>query len=257
MKIAIIGLGQMGGWFAQKLSDKYDICIYDIEPACCEKFQNCLILPELSALKNFAPDILINAVSLQNTIAAFKSATPFLPPDCILSDLASIKGNIPDYYRQCGFRFTSLHPMFGPTFANVERIEDENIILIKESEAAGLAFFRSFFAGLGLNIFAYSFSEHDQMCAYSLTLPFASTMVFAACMNNSAVPGTTFRKHLEIARGLLQEDDFLLSEILFNSFSLAQLEKVTGRLEFLKHVIKGKITEDAKNFFDQLRSNIE
>ena len=45
-----------------------------------------------------------------------------------------------------------------------------------------------------------------QMIAYSLTLPFASTMVFAACMNNTAVPGTTFRKHLEIAKGLLQED---------------------------------------------------
>ena len=94
------------------------------------------------------------------------------------------------------------------------------------------------------------------MIAYSLTLPFASTMVFAACMDNTAVPGTTFRKHLEIARGLLSEDDYLLAEILFNPYSLAQLEKVTSRLDFLKHVILARDFEEAQRFFGNLRENI-
>jgi hypothetical protein len=48
----------------------------------------------------------------------------------------------------------------------------------------------------------------------------------------------------------------LLAEILFNRYSLTQLEKVTARLEFLKHVIKGKDHDEAKKFFGMLRKNI-
>lgn len=256
MKIAIIGVGHMGGWLAQMLAGKHELCVYDLDLSRCKKIRDVNILPELAAIKSFNPDLLINAVSLQNTIDAFESVSPYLSNDCILSDLASVKGKIPEYYRKCEFRFASIHPMFGPTFANVERIENENVIIIKESDNIGTSFYMNFFKELGLNIFKYSFKEHDQMIAYSLTLPFASTMVFAACMNNTAVPGTTFRKHLEIAKGLFQEDDFLLSEILFNSYSLSQLEKVTGRLEFLKHVIKSRDADEAKRFFEQLRENI-
>ena len=107
-----------------------------------------------------------------------------------------------------------------------------------------------------MNIFECSFEEHDRTIAYSLTLPFASSLVFAACMDTSAVPGSTFKKHRDIARGLLSEDNFLLSEILFNPYSLNQLEKVAGRLEFLKHVIREKDEEEAHKFFQRLRENI-
>lgn len=256
MKIAIIGVGHMGRWLAQRLTGKHEVCVYDRDPSRCADISDPQILNKLPDLKGFNPELLINAVSLQNTVDAFESVSPYLSDTCILSDVASIKGKIPHYYKECGFRFASVHPMFGPTFANVERIEDENVIIIKESDRTGAAFFRSFFKELGLHIYEYSFDEHDEMAAYSLALPFASSMVFAACMNNSVVPGTTFKKHLAIAQGVLSEDDMLLGEILFNPYSLPQLEKVTNRLEFLKHVIKGKDAEEAKRFFDRLRDNI-
>ncbi len=92
--------------------------------------------------------------------------------------------------------------------------------------------------------------------AYSLTVPFASTLVFAACMNRTAVPGTTFKKHMRIAKGLLSEDEWLLSEILFNKYSLKELENITNRLEYLKHIIKGKDKEEMKKFLEKLRKNI-
>jgi prephenate dehydrogenase len=104
--------------------------------------------------------------------------------------------------------------------------------------------------------FEYSFEEHDAMMAYSLTLPFVSSMVFASCVNLSAVPGTTFKRHLDVARGLLGEDDYLLSEILFNPNSLPQLEKISGRLNYLWHIIKQKDSGEAARFLDGLRKNV-
>ncbi len=256
MKITILGAGHMGKWLVAELARDHELSVYDTDAARTADLPRTTALAGMGDLGAFGPDILINAVSLRNTIAAFEAAAPHLPPHCLLCDVASVKGDIPAYYRKAGFRFASVHPMFGPTFANVRQLRDENVIVINESDPRGVRFFRDFFAGLGLRIFEFSFEEHDRMIAYSLALPFASTLVFAACMDRSAVPGTTFKKHLEIARGLLSEDDFLLEEILFGPHSLEQLDKVTARLEFLKHVIRGRDDDEARKFFARLRENI-
>ncbi|VVB98331.1 Glutamyl-tRNA reductase [uncultured archaeon] len=260
MRIAILGAGHMGSWLAKELSSGHEIAIYNRTPekakTVASALRNTNVLPSIAALEQFKPDMLINAVSLQNTMEAFEEAAKHISRECIIVDVASVKSGIPEYYAKSGRRFVSLHPMFGPTFANVEALEDENAVIIRESDPEGAAFFRKLFERLRLRIFDYTFSEHDQMMAYSLTVPFASTLVFAACMNSKAVPGTTFKKHMKIAKGLLSEDDHLLAEILFNPNSLVELEKVANRLEFLKHIIRGKDYEEARKFFAKLRKNI-
>lgn len=256
MKIAVLGAGHMGRWLVSELAKDNEVAVYDTDGARTSGLPLAKSLTGMTGLERFQPEILINAVSLQNTVRAFEAAAPHLPGHCLLCDVASVKGEIPAYYKGSGFRFASVHPMFGPTFANVQQLKDENAIIISESDPQGVRFFRDFFGRLGLKISEVSFAEHDRMIAYSLALPFASTMVFAASMEKTTVPGTTFKKHLEIARGLLSEDDYLLGEIIFGPHSLEQLEKVTSRLEFLKHVIKGRDYEEAKAFFARLRENI-
>ncbi len=261
MRICVLGAGNMGSWFVKELSQEHEValCSRTKEKAeiAAKSGRNVRVLSDFSEIADFAPELLINAVTLQNTVAAFSEALKYLPQNCVLCDVASIKGEIPEYYKRWGRKFASVHPMFGPTFANVENLADENAVIIRESDAGIAGLFRSFFKRLKLNIFEYTFREHDEMMAYSLTVPFASTLVFAACMDAKAVPGTTFRKHAKIAKGLLSEDDHLLSEILFNPHSLRQLEKITARLEYLKHMIREKEYEELKKFLDNLRKNIK
>lgn len=260
MKIAIAGIGNMGAWFARVLAKNHEIAVYDRDEKRIEPIsQNGITVVICNSLKELAqwkPDLFLNAVSLQNTTAVFDEILPHLTENCIICDITSVKGDLPDYYKNKPFRFASVHPMFGPTFSNLDVLREENAILIKESDPEGLCLFRQLFESLNLTIFEYTFDEHDDMMAYSLSLPFISTMVFAACMKDTAVPGSTFAKHRRIAGGLLSEDDWLLSEILFNRFTIRQLEKVTSRLEFLKHIINGKDYEEAKRFYHKLRSNI-
>lgn len=257
MKIAIIGAGHMGSWFIKELSQNNEVVIYDINKEKMYKFKELIHLSNLSDLKSFEPDILFNAVSLQNTIDVFKKSIEYLPKHCVISDIASIKGEIPDYYKRCKHSFISLHPMFGPYFANLKQLKDENVIIISESDKNTKNFFKKFFKKYNICIFEYSFAQHDELMAYSLTLPFASSIVFSACMNNKTVPGTTFSRHRKIAQRLLKEDNYLLSEVLFNPDSLKQLERICSHLEFLKHVIKAKDYEESKKFFDKLRKNLE
>ncbi len=254
MKIAIIGIGKMGSWFAEVLSKEQVIAAYDTNKE--KTVKNCKVLSKLEELEDFKPELVINAVSLQHTIKAFESISKYISKDCIIGDITSVKNELSEYYKKSGFEFVSLHPMFGPTLATMDSLKEENAIIISESNEKGKEFFRKLFSRLGLRVFEYSFKEHDDMMAYSLTTPFTASLVFAACVDKKAVPGTNFARHMKLAKGVLSEDDHLLTEILFNPRSIIQLDRVTARLELLKHIIKGKDYEEAKRFFDKLRKNV-
>jgi prephenate dehydrogenase len=256
MRIAIIGAGNMGSWLVESLCLDYEVGVYDIDRSKLKYFFNSRKFLYFEEILDFTPDLLINAVSLDRTTELFKEINPYLPENCIIADITSVKSGLAEYYEKLGRRFVSTHPMFGPTFGDVKDLSDENAIIISESDEEGKAFFREFYSRMKIRIHEYSFMEHDETIAYSLSIPFSSTMIFAACMKEQEAPGTTFKKHLSIARGLLSEDDYLLSEILLSPFSLGQVERINEQLEALIGMIKSRDKEQLKEFFGRLRGNI-
>jgi prephenate dehydrogenase len=256
MKILVVGAGKMGSWLIESLCLDYDVAAYDNDLTRLKYFFNTVKLVSPEEIREFDPDMVINAVNLEITVQVFSEILPYLRKDCILADITSVKNGLQKFYPESGFRFVSTHPMFGPTFANIKDLTGQSAIIISESDEEGKAFFRKFYGSFHLNIFDYSFTEHDQTIAYSLAIPFASTMVFAACMKKQEAPGTTFKKHQEIANGLFSEDDFLLSEIMFSPFTLEQIEKIHTELDRLIEIIKEKDTYKMRQFLNGLRKNI-
>lgn len=256
MRIAVVGAGNMGSWFVESLCLDYEVGVYDSDRSKMKYFFNSRKFLYLEDLFEFQPDLLINAVSLENTVKVFEELVPYLGEDCIISDITSVKNGLSKFYKNAGKRFVSTHPMFGPTFANVKDLSEENAIIINESDPEGIEFFRKFYSSLRLKIHEYSFEEHDRTIAYSLSVPFSSTLVFASRMKQQEAPGTTFKRHLDIAKGLLSEDDYLLSEILLNPYSLEQVEDINKSLEELINMIKKKDINGLKEYFNSLRNNL-
>ncbi len=256
MKILILGAGRMGSWLIESLCLDYEVAAYDSDLTRLRYFFNTIKLTSYEEIREFNPDIVINAVNLQLTVPVFSKILPYLGENCILADITSVKNGLRKFYPCTGRRFVSTHPMFGPTFANLRDLSGQSAIIISESDEEGKEFFRNFFESFNLKIFEYSFVEHDQTIAYSLSIPFASTMVFASVMKKQEAPGTTFRKHLEIAKGLFSEDDFLLSEVLFSPFTLEQLDKISDRMDYLRQIIREKDEVKLREFLGQLRKNI-
>ena len=256
MKILVVGAGNMGAWFVESLCLEHDVAVFDMDKRKLRYFFNTHRFVSFDQINAFAPQLVINAVSLQNTIKAFNELLPYLPDDCIISDITSVKNGMHDYYQSTGRRFASTHPMFGPTFASLKELSSQSAVIIAESDEEAKEFFRNFYGSLRLNIYEYTFEQHDQTMAYSLSIPFASTMVFAACMKYQEAPGTTFKKHLSIAQGLLSEDDYLLSEILLNPHTLPQIEKIQEKLSQLNEMIQQKDIKALHEFACELRKNI-
>jgi len=257
MRILILGAGKMGSFFNDVLSFDHETAVYDTNPQQLRFVYNTYRFTTLDEIKEFQPELLINAVTVKYTLQAFREVLPYLPKDCIISDIASVKTGLKRFYKESGFRFVSTHPMFGPTFASLNNLGTENAIVISESDHLGKIFFKDLYQQLNLNIFEYSFEQHDETVAYSLSIPFVSTFVFSAVMQHQDAPGTTFKKHMSIAKGLLSEDDYLLQEILFNPRTPVQVEKIRTELKILLDIITRKDSEGMKQYLKKIRTNIK
>ncbi len=257
MKILVLGAGKMGSFFIDLLSFEHETAVYDTDPKRLRFMYNTQRFTTLDEIDAFRPELVINAVSLNYTIDVFKCVAPHLSSDCILSDIASVKTGLKDYYMQCGFRYVSTHPMFGPTFANLGALSNENAIIINEGDYMGRVLFRDIYSRLGLNICEYSFAQHDEIVAYSLSIPFVSTFVFAAVMKHQDAPGTTFKRHMAIAKGVLSEDRTLLREILFNPHTSGQVSKIRQELKELIGIIDRKDETALNDYIDRIKQNIK
>ena len=257
MRILILGAGKMGTFFVDLLSFEHETAVYDVQPQRLRFMYNTLRFSSLEEIRDFRPELVINAVTLKYTLNVFRQVLPLLPDDCILSDIASVKTGMKEFYEACGRRYVSTHPMFGPTFANLGALSSENAIIISEGDYMGRIFFRDLYSKLGLNIYEYTFDEHDRTVAYSLSIPFVSTFTFAAVMKHQDAPGTTFKRHMRIAKGVLNEDDFLLQEILFNPYTHDSVAQIRTELKELLDIIDNKDAKRMKAYLTKIRNNVK
>ena len=112
MKILILGAGKMGSFFTDLLSFDHEVAVLEKDPKRMRFIYNALRLQSPEEVKDFNPELVINCVTLSYTIEAFKAVMPYLQPYCIISDIASVKTYLKEFYETCGFPYVSTHPMF-------------------------------------------------------------------------------------------------------------------------------------------------
>ena len=62
---------------------------------------------------------------------------------------------------------------------------------------------------------------------------------------------------MRIAKGVLNEDDYLLQEILFNPYTHDNVVKIRERLKELLDIIDTKDGDGMKRFLTNIRANVE
>ena len=130
MRILVMGAGKMGSFFIDLLSFDHEVGVYEKDPKRMRFTYNCQRFQTLDEVKEFNPELVINAVTVKYTIPAFEEVLPYLSKDCIISDISSVKTGLKDWYDKSGHRYVSTHPMFGPTFANLNQLSEENAKII-------------------------------------------------------------------------------------------------------------------------------
>ena len=100
-------------------------------------------------------------------------------------------------------------------------------------------------------------AESGTALPYATASVVENNKVIAAIMKHQDAPGTTFKRHMQIARGVLGEDDCLLREILFNPRTGGQVEKIRTELKELLEIIDQKDEVRLNGYLQKIRANLK
>ena len=76
-------------------------------------------------------------------------------------------------------------------------------------------------------------------------------------MKHQDAPGTTFKRHMQIAKGVLNEDNYLLQEILFNPYTHDSVVQIRTELKELLEIIDNKDAEGMRKYLKKIRNNVK
>ena len=62
---------------------------------------------------------------------------------------------------------------------------------------------------------------------------------------------------MRIAKGVLNEDDYLLQEILFNPYTSGQVSQIRSELKELIEIIDNKDAKSFKTYLNKIRNNVK
>ena len=84
MKILILGAGKMGSFFADVLSFKHEVAMFDTDLQRLRFTFNTIRMSRPEEITDFRPELVINAATVKYTIDALKMILPYLSKNCIL-----------------------------------------------------------------------------------------------------------------------------------------------------------------------------
>ena len=79
MKILIMGAGKMGSFFIDLLSFDHEVAVYEKDPKRLRFTYNCQRFTKVDEIKEFKPELVINAVTVKYTFLHSKKCCHIFP----------------------------------------------------------------------------------------------------------------------------------------------------------------------------------
>lgn len=254
-RIAIIGMGLMGGSFALAIKGKYPkmhITAYDQSP---ENLQLAHqrggideIAPSLAAVARGA-EIIVLATPVGNYDGILQGLKPHLEQGTLITDLGSIKGYVSRVVAKAlppGVNFIGGHPMAGSerggfTAATATLFENAYYFLCPQEQVplALLERYKGLVASLGAFPILITPREHDQIVARISHLPHLTASLLVNLLEDQedeeTFAGGGFRDITRIASGnpMMWRDILLYNRQAI----LAEIEKLQLSLETFKDLL--------------------
>ena len=118
-KIGFYGLGLIGGSLAKTIRRFFpekELLAYDINTQSLQQALDEKVIDQIATQRDFAAcDLLFLCAPVHTNIEFLKELKPYLNPDCLLSDVGSVKGEMHHKVHELGLdsQFIGGHPMAG------------------------------------------------------------------------------------------------------------------------------------------------
>jgi prephenate dehydrogenase len=268
MKIAVIGAGKMGVWFADFFQSKgYDVILADRKKAKLEK-QKALLVDLTTNFEEAVADAdqVLLCVSINAMEEVVKTISPVLHEGQVVMDICSIKESPVKIMHQYIKEATVLgtHPVFGPGSNGVKH---KAYVLTptnsKENELA--EHYKLWLEQEDAHVFIMTPKKHDELMSVVLGLPHFLGLVACETLleeknlpETKKVAGTTYRMLFTLAEATALETPDLYASV---QTSLPELEKIEdtfmAKAQELLTLIKNKDTKAIVERMEQLRKKLK
>ncbi len=190
MRVAIVGLGLMGGSFGLALKEAFsDIYLLGIDQN-ENHTEEALRLGLVDEIIDFSQieesDVIVLAIPVEGIIASLKQLS-HIPKETTVIDLGSTKEKIvQEVPHEIRSNLVAAHPMagkekFGPSAASGDLFAGQTVVLCDthESDPFHLSRVRDIFEKIGMKIVYMQAKEHDLHAAYISHLPHAISYALA------------------------------------------------------------------------------
>jgi prephenate dehydrogenase len=267
MRIAILGAGKMGVWFAKFfLAEGYSVVVADRKKDKLAKLKKELAVETADfaeAVKN--ADRVLLCVSINAFEEVVKKISPAVHEGQVIMDICSIK-DVPVktmHKHLKGGLILGMHPVFGPGSTTVE---NKTFVLTPtdSQEEAFAEDFKKWLETKKARVFVMYPQKHDELMSMVLGLPHFLGLIACDTLLEQAdytetkeVAGTTYRILFTLAEATALENPELFSSL---QFSLPDLEKTENLFiekarEWLR-LIKQKDPEAIAAKMDSLKSKL-
>jgi prephenate dehydrogenase len=234
MRIAVIGAGKMGVWFAKFfLAKDYDVVLADRKKEKLENLKDVLV----DLTTNFQEavsdaDQIFLCVSIDAIEEVVKTISPVLREGQVIMDIASIKETpvktMHEYIKNATVLGT--HPVFGP---GSHGLKNKAYVLTPTThqEQAFAEKFKVWLEQEKANVFVMTPKKHDELMSVVLGLPHFIGLVACETLleqknlpETKKVAGTTYRMLFTLAEATAMETPDLYTNLQANLPELGKIE---------------------------------
>lgn len=229
MKVAVIGAGAMGRWFASFARQNLGkVVIADVDVKKAKSAAEELGVSAAKSAEGAAAraDIAIIAVPVARTPEVVKSLSQHMRKNSLLMDIASVKSDVVGVMTElkAGPELVSIHPLFGP---GAKDVKGKDFLAVPVRPGEIYAEFKQRLLELGARVTELEAEEHDRLMAISQSLThfvLLSYLFTLTSMKDSKMASTLrtpmFDALLEVALAFLAGSPDMYGEIqVFNRYS--------------------------------------
>jgi prephenate dehydrogenase/chorismate mutase len=268
-KVAVVGAGRMGGWFAKYFQDLgVEVFLYDDLQ---EKSRSLAKQIHAEPLDNIDKvtnsDLIVISIPISKTPSLIQYLSEYgrkkLSKSLDVIEISSVKNGMENSglfekgpSRKTKLSLYSVHPLFG---ASAQAFERNSIIQVYPTDT-------SFLSGLfpQANVIFLDSKDHDRLMGLFLTLPHALALAFADLvlapeeLRNSIrnLSGPSFSHMLELSKRTLSENPEVYFEIqASNPYSNTVLSELISSVSKIQKTLKHR--SDFEGFFAETKKKTE
>ena len=268
MRIAIIGAGKMGVWFAKFFHSKgYIVTLADRKKEKISKLEKELQVNTTTDFKEAVTgaDRVLICVSINSIEEVVKTISPAIRKGQVVMDICSIKEtpvkvmheNLPDAL------VLGTHPVFGPGSNGVKH-KAYVLTPTNPKEQKFAEDFKKWLEQEEAHVFVMSPKNHDQLMSVVLGLPHFLGLIACETLleqkdfsETKKVAGTTYRMLFTLAEATALETPDLYANLQMNLPELGKIEnQFMAKAQEWLNLIKNKDAEAIVKRMDQLKAKL-